>query len=49
MKSMVEIYRKFVNLKSPATTHDRLLVSYNNGKYAVQLIGINTFGKYQSR
>lgn len=49
MKNMVEIYRKYVSLRSPATAHNRLFVSYNNGKCSVQPIGINTFGKIPSQ
>lgn len=48
LENMVEIYRKYSTLRSPATKHDRLFVNYRNGKCSVQPIGINTFGKIPS-
>ena len=48
LENIVEIYRKYSTLRSPATKHDRLFVNYRNGKCSVQLIGINIFGKIPS-
>lgn len=46
---MVELYRKYVLLRPPNTPHDRLFVSYRNGKCSIQPVGINSFGKIPSQ
>lgn len=47
--NMVEIYRKYASLRSPATPHNRLFVKYIKGKCTVQAVGVNTFGKIPSQ
>jgi integrase len=43
--NLIEIYRKYVSLRSPLTEHRRLFVNYQKGKCTVQPVGINKFAK----
>jgi integrase len=43
--NLIEIYRKYVSLRSPLTEHRRLFVNCQKGKCAVQPVGINKFAK----
>jgi hypothetical protein len=43
--NLIEIYRKYVSLRSPLTEHRRLFVNYQKSKCTVQPVGINKFAK----
>jgi integrase len=43
--NLIEIYRKYVSLRSPLTEHRRLFVNCQKGKCTVQPVGINKFAK----
>lgn len=42
---VLDLYRKYVLLRSPKTSHRRLFVCYRNGKCSVQVIGKNMISK----
>lgn len=44
----LSLYRKYANLRKPATPHRRFFVYYKFGKCTIQCVGINTFGKMPS-
>jgi integrase len=39
--NLIEVYRKYVSLRSPLTEHRRLFANYQKGKCTVQPVGIN--------
>lgn len=41
----LEMYRKYVSLRPPNVTHQRLFLNYKKGKSNTQAVGVNTFGK----
>jgi integrase len=43
--NLIEIYRKYVSLRSPLTEHRRLFVNCQTGKCTVQPVGIYKFAK----
>lgn len=49
LSNWLSVYRKYIQLRTPNTTHKRLFVNYRNGKCTSQVVGINTFGKIPER
>lgn len=41
----INLYRKYLALRPPHTPHQRLFLSYRQGKCSIQPVGIHTFGK----
>lgn len=45
LPSYVDLYRKYVSLRTANINHRRFFVYYNNGKCSSQVVGKNTFGQ----
>uniref|UniRef100_A0A6P7FF34 Uncharacterized protein LOC114329460 n=1 Tax=Diabrotica virgifera virgifera TaxID=50390 RepID=A0A6P7FF34_DIAVI len=40
----IELFNKYLSLRSKHTPHNRFFITYRNGKCTVQPVGIHTFG-----
>lgn len=44
-QNYIALFKKYIELRSPKTPHQRLFVCYRSGKCTVQPVGIHTFGQ----